>query len=51
LLETIAVHAARGVLQRYAMVQQVQLRVIKPNPAGLDAAEESVQIALSRAGA
>ena len=48
LLETIAVHAARGVLARYAAVQEVRLRVVKPEPAGLDAAEESVELRLSR---
>ncbi len=48
LLETIAVHAAHGVLARYAAVQDVRLRVIKPEPAGLDAAEESVEVRLSR---
>ena len=48
LLETIAVHAARGVLARYADVYDVRLRVVKPQPAGLDAAEESVEVRLSR---
>jgi dihydroneopterin aldolase len=48
LLETIAVHAARDVLARYAAVRKVRLRVIKPEPAGLDAAEESVEVRLSR---
>jgi dihydroneopterin aldolase len=48
LLETIAVHAARGVLARYAAVHKVRLRVIKPEPSGLDAAEESVEVRLSR---
>ena len=51
LLETIAVHTARGVLARYPMVEQVRLRVIKPEPEGLDALEESVEVALSRADA
>ena len=48
LLETIAVHAVRAVLTRYAAVREVRLRVIKPEPAGLDAAEESVEVRLSR---
>jgi 7,8-dihydroneopterin aldolase/epimerase/oxygenase len=48
LLETIAVHAARAVLARYAAVHEVRLRITKPEPAGLDAAEESVQVRLSR---
>jgi len=46
LLETIAVHTARGVLDRYSMVERVQLRVLKPDPAGLDAESESVELAL-----
>jgi hypothetical protein len=29
-------------------VREVRLRVIKPEPAGLDAAEESVEVRLSR---
>jgi dihydroneopterin aldolase len=49
LLETIAVQAARAVLARYPAVQRVRLRVIKTEPAGLDAKEESVQVRLSRA--
>jgi dihydroneopterin aldolase len=49
LLETIAVHAARAVLARYAAVYDVRLRITKPEPAGLDAAEESVEVRLSRA--
>ena len=48
LLETIAVHAARGVLQRYAEVSEVTVRVTKPEPAGLDAAAETVEIKLLR---
>ena len=48
LLETIAVHAARGVLRRYPAVDRVRLRVIKPEPAGLDAADESVTLRLTR---
>ena len=46
LLESIAVRTARGVLERYPMVERVQLRVLKPEPAGLDAESESVELAL-----
>ena len=46
LLETLAVHTARGVLGRYSMVERVQLRVVKPEPAGLDAQSESVELAI-----
>jgi dihydroneopterin aldolase len=48
LLETIAVAAARDVLARYSLVRAVELRVTKPEPAGLDAAAESVELRLSR---
>jgi dihydroneopterin aldolase len=44
LLETIAINVGRAVLQRYAMVRSVQMRVVKPNPPGLDAAEEFVEV-------
>jgi dihydroneopterin aldolase len=48
LLETMAVHAARLVLERYPLVQEVRLRVAKSEPAGLDAAEEAVSVRLVR---
>lgn len=48
LLETISVHVARMVLERYALVSAVHVRVVKPEPAGLDAAEESVTLHLRR---
>lgn len=48
LLETAAVHSARAVLQRYPRVIDVKLRLRKPEPAGLDAAEESVSVRLAR---
>jgi dihydroneopterin aldolase len=48
LLETVAVDAARLVLDRYPSVSRVSLRVAKPEPPGLDAAEEVVEIALDR---
>jgi dihydroneopterin aldolase len=48
LLETLAVHAAREVLRRFETVQTVTLRVIKPEPAGMDAAEESVEVRLAK---
>ncbi len=48
LLETAAVHSARAVLQRYVSVTDVELRVRKPEPDGLDAAEEAVSVRLAR---
>ena len=47
LLETLAAATARGVLARYARVQAVRVRVVKHHPAGLDAAEESVELELT----
>ena len=46
LLETLAVHAARDVRRRFSEVQQVRLRVIKNEPAGMAASEESVEVNL-----
>jgi len=46
LLETLAVQAARDVLRRFPSVKAVSLRVSKPEPAGMDAAEESVEVRL-----
>ena len=48
LLETLAVHTARAVLQRFASVRKVRLRIVKPEPHGLGAAEESVEVRLSQ---
>ena len=48
LLETVAVQAARRVLDRYALVSRIHLRLAKPEPPGLDAAEEAVEISLDR---
>jgi 7,8-dihydroneopterin aldolase/epimerase/oxygenase len=48
LLETVAVHAARLVLERFSAVQQVRLRLAKPDPPGLDAAEEAVEVSVVR---
>jgi dihydroneopterin aldolase len=48
LLETTAVHAARQVLDQYPRVQGVRLRLAKPNPPGLDANEEAVEVRLTR---
>jgi len=51
LLETVAVHAARRVLEHYAPVQRVQLRLARPDPPGLDADEEAVELKLDRGSA
>lgn len=49
LLETITVQLARQLLARYALVEEVVVRVAKREPAGLDAAEEAVEVRLVRA--
>ena len=48
LLETVAVDVARLVLDRYPSVSRVTLRLAKPEPPGLDTAEEVVEVALDR---
>ena len=49
LIETVAVHAAQRVLEDYPLVQRVSLRLARPDPPGLDAVEEAVQVVLVRA--
>ena len=49
LLESLAVSAATAVLQRFAQALEVRLRVRKPDPPGIEAAEESVAVEVSRA--
>jgi dihydroneopterin aldolase len=48
LLETVAVDVARLVLGRYPSVGRVSLRLAKPEPPDLDAAEEVIEVALDR---
>jgi dihydroneopterin aldolase len=48
LLETVTVHAARLVLDRFPSVLKVRLRLAKTEPPGLDAAEEAVDVTLDR---
>ena len=48
LLETLAVQIARLILDRYPRALQVQLRLAKPEPPGLDAAQEAVELTLDR---
>ena len=46
LLESLALAAARAVLQRFAQALEVKVRVRKPDPPGLEAAEEAVSVEL-----
>jgi dihydroneopterin aldolase len=48
LLETVAVDVVKLVLERYPSVLRVSLRLAKPEPPDLDAAEEVVKVALDR---
>jgi 7,8-dihydroneopterin aldolase/epimerase/oxygenase len=46
LLESLALAAATAVLQRFAHAVEVKVRVAKPDPPGIDAAEEAVSVQL-----
>ena len=48
LLERMAADVARALLQRFDQVTDVSVTVQKPEPAGLDAASEAVELTLSR---
>jgi len=49
LVERIAADVARALLERFEPVAAVQVKVEKPEPAGLDAAAEAVEITMVRA--
>jgi dihydroneopterin aldolase len=48
LLETLAVEVARDVLRRFPAVREVCVRLAKPDPPGLQATEEAVEVTLGR---
>ena len=48
LLERVAADVARALLARFDRVTEVQVKVEKPEPAGLDAAAEAVEITIAR---
>ena len=48
LLESLSVQTARELLDRFPGAQEVRLRLRKPEPPGIDAAEEAVSVDLSR---
>jgi len=48
LLERMTSDVARALLQRFERVTEVQVRVEKPEPSGLGAAAEAVELTLSR---
>jgi dihydroneopterin aldolase len=48
LVERIAADVARALLERFERVAQVQVKVEKSEPAGLDAAAEAVELTIAR---
>ena len=48
LVERIAADVARALLERFERVSEVRVMVEKPEPAGLDAAAEGVEVTISR---
>lgn len=48
LLEAVALEIAVTLLGRFPAAREVRVHLRKPDPPGLDAAEESVDVALSR---
>ena len=48
LLERMTSDVARGLLQRFDRVTEVRVRVEKPEPEGLDALSEAVELTISR---
>ena len=48
LVERIAADVARALLDRFVEVTEVRVKVEKPEPAGLDAAAEAVELTIAR---
>ena len=48
LVERITADVARALLMRFERVSEVTVKIEKPNPAGLDAAAEAVELTLAR---
>jgi dihydroneopterin aldolase len=48
LIEAVAVDVARDVLRRFPAAHEVRVRLAKPDPPGLGATEEAVEVALGR---
>jgi len=48
LLERMAADVARAVIERFARVADVRVKIEKPEPDGLDAAAEAVELTISR---
>jgi 7,8-dihydroneopterin aldolase/epimerase/oxygenase len=48
LIETVTVALCRAILERFPRVATVSVRLAKAEPPGLEAAEEAVEVSLSR---
>jgi len=48
LVERIAADVARALLARFGEIDEVSVKVEKPEPAGLDAAAEAVELTITR---
>jgi 7,8-dihydroneopterin aldolase/epimerase/oxygenase len=48
LVERIAADVARALLARFGQIEEVSVKVEKPEPAGLDAAAEAVELTIAR---
>jgi dihydroneopterin aldolase len=48
LVERIAADVARALLARFERIEEVSVKVEKPDPAGLDAAAEAVELTIAR---
>ena len=48
LVERITADVARGLLERFPQVTEVRVKVEKPEPAGLEAAAEAVELTIAR---
>ena len=48
LVERIAADVARALLARFEQITEVQVKVEKPEPTGLDAAAEAVELTIAR---
>jgi len=48
LLESLVVDCARALLERLPAIESIEVRIARPDPPGLNAAEEIVEVTLSR---
>jgi len=48
LLETVVIAVARTLVERFTALEEVSVRIRMAEPAGLDAAEEAIEVTLAR---